>query len=216
MGLFLWGLKLDVICGIILLPSHFYHYDVKNPLLYFIFVIFLLIGSLFIIFLLIFELYRCIVLHLLCKDPTIAKETFSLFAVGGCLGILGFLHKQNLAPIVIGSISAVYFLGERNAYKRSYPWVALGCFLSGALAQSVPWPTEMRIVLMLFGVGISATLQGAWIVFCNLSGHQLVSSSETDHAGKLQMPDTLEEMQTRESDISWDRIRSWFGKFRKA
>lgn len=215
MGLFLWGLKLVVMCGICILADHLDHSHVNNQLLYFLLVIFVLIGGLFILFLLIFDIYRGLVLSCSCKDSTFTKETISLFAVGGCFGILGIMHKSNLAPIVIGSLSAVYFLGERNAYKCSYPWIAFGCFVSGIFTQMVPWPIMMRIILVLFGVGISATLQGVWIIFRNLPGHRLISSSEIDHSSKFQMPDTLEEMQIQESDISLDRIRSWFSRFRK-
>jgi hypothetical protein len=214
-GLFLWGFKLVAVCGIGIMAYTLELYHVKNQLIYLFALIILSIGMLFILLLLIFELYRGFVLSWLCKDSTFAKEIFSLFAVGVCFAVLGILHKQNLAPIVIGSLSAIYFIGERNAYKCSYPWVAFGCFLSGAFTQLIPWPSMMRIFLVLFGVGISATLQGAWIIFRNLPWHLHISPFEIDNSGKIQMPHTLEEMQIREDDISLDRILSWFSRFRK-
>jgi hypothetical protein len=57
-------------------------------------------------------------------------------------------------------------------------FLSAGSLLAGVLSLHFPWPNEQRCLLTLVGVGVTATLQGAWIIVRYLQGYRTAEFSE--------------------------------------
>jgi hypothetical protein len=65
---------------------------------------------------------------------------------------------------------AGYFWLRFKSTGRPYLFMLSGALLAGVLPLNIPWPNEQRCLLTLVGVGLTAILQGAWIIIRYLQG----------------------------------------------
>jgi hypothetical protein len=124
------------------------------------------------------------VLSLFRKEQPSGSGQLLWFVLCLCLIPLYFLRAQVWVPVVGGALFATYFWMHLESTGRSYPFMSVGCLLAGVLPLEVPWPNEQRCLLTLVGVGLTATLQGAWIIVCYLQGHRPPEQPEPGASSK--------------------------------
>ena len=121
------------------------------------------------------------VLGMLRKDDTkVSVMTGCLLPVGlcGCFGVLYFMRAHEWVPVATGALFAMFFWIHSKATKRPYLLLSVGSLLAGLLSLQFPWPNDQRCLLTAAGVGLTVTLQGAWIILRYLQGHRPTESSE--------------------------------------
>ena len=128
-----------------------------------------------------------IILNLLRKDNTNVSLVSGcllppLFV--GCFVGLFFLRAHDWMPIAAGVLFAIFFWVLSKSTKRPYLFLSVGSLLAGVLSLQFPWPNEQRCLLTLVGVGLTATLQGIWIIILYLQGDRPAEFSEAADAPK--------------------------------
>jgi len=114
------------------------------------------------------------VLELVRKDDTKVPVVFGCLwpiVFGGCVTGLFFIRAIYLVPVAFGAVFAIFFWAQSKSKKIPYLFLSAGSLLAGALSLQAPWPNEQRCLLTLVGVGLTATLQGAWVIVRYLQGH---------------------------------------------
>jgi hypothetical protein len=122
-----------------------------------------------------------IILSMLRKDDikvSVVTGCLLPFGLGGCLAGLFFMRAHDWAPVAAGALFAMFFWVHSKSTKRPYLFLSAGSLLAGLLSLQFPWPNEQRLLLALVGVGLTATLQGAWIIVRYLQGHRPAEFSE--------------------------------------
>jgi hypothetical protein len=149
MRVFLWGLKISALSGLALMALREPHSRWFITL------------SISFIFLITLDLFR--------KDEPDATVLL-WYALCLCLIPVFYLRAHDWAPVVLGVLFAAYFLARSKATGRPYRFMLVGSLIAGVLSLKSPWPNEQLCLLTLVGVGLTATLQGAWIILRYLQG----------------------------------------------
>jgi hypothetical protein len=121
------------------------------------------------------------VLGLLRKDDTkvsVATGCLMPAVVVGCFAGLYFMRAHDWAPVAAGALCAIFFWVLSRSTKRPYLFLSAASLLAGLLSLQFPWPNEQRCLLTAAGVGLTVTLQGAWIIVRYLQGHRPAELSE--------------------------------------
>jgi hypothetical protein len=105
-------------------------------------------------------------------------------ALLGFLAGLFFMRAHYWAPVAVGALLATFFWARSKSTKRSYLFLSAGSLLAGLLSLEVSWPNEQRCLLTLMGVGVTMSLQGAWIIVRYLQGHRPAELTEPAASSK--------------------------------
>lgn len=159
MRLFIWGLVFTSFSGAMLM-------EIRVP------------HSLWGSWIFMIPLLISMIVGFLRKDEPSDRAQLRWFALCLCLIPVFFLRTHDWAPVVVGVLFAVYDRANLKATGRSYPFLPIGALFAGVLPLLVPWPNEQRVLLTFAGIGITASLQGAWVVLRYLQGHPLVEAPE--------------------------------------
>jgi hypothetical protein len=160
--MFLWGLGFSAIFGEILLTKRMPH----SP--------WAIVLAISFLVLMVSSLFR--------KDEASGMSQLLWFATCLCLAAPYYMRTHDWAPVATGALLAVYLWAHFKLTGRSYPFVSACALVAGFLSLQVPWPNSQRCLLTLVGVGVTVSLQGAWLMVRNLQGHQPAQSLQPAEA----------------------------------
>jgi hypothetical protein len=104
------------------------------------------------------------------KFPEEGKMSGSGCVCGLLAAALYPMRGEIWMPPSIGLLAALCYRRFARSGAAGGRILAAGSILSGIAALKVPWPNEQRCLLVLVGVGISVSLEGAWNILRYLQG----------------------------------------------
>lgn len=115
---------------------------------------------------------------ILSKEKGTGSGGLMGFILSLSLAGLFFMRTQDWAPVAAGAIFAIFFRAYSKSTKRPYLFLSAGSLFAGVFSLQFPWPNEQRCLVTLVGVGITASLQGLWIILSYYLGDRPAEFTE--------------------------------------